>query len=630
MLEHLKLSKPPTHLSQRPLGNLNLEPVLMEELSGKTGVERLDLDNYHTWSIRVECLLVSKGLWDHTQTTGGTDRAGDAKARAGIGMHLAEQHLETFAEHKTAKLLWEALADLFKTKSQARRLQLKQELSALHLESGEPLVKYMARAKRLQSQLRAAGTTMDEDELCLSVLSGLPAEFAMITTVLTAAEKKLTLEDTLAKLLFVETNQSKITSGSKAYTPRPEPAAGRAHGRPFSGQKPKETRKCHHCGKPGHIKADCFKRQREEAGSGSRPQGQGFKGANRGSVAAAAHQTSKGLTWILDSGASNHITGSESGMTNLRVAPAGLSMTFGNGVKAKVEAVGDMVLGIPGSDFQSVTLGDVFYIPEASMNMFSIRAAVTRGINVHFSRDKRGPYCRLEKDGGLMVEANADCGVFTMEAHLPERAMAAVESPELWHRRFGHLGFDNLVKLADGHLVSGMKPSAADFKAAGKKPCGTCITSKQHKATRPPSDSDTKRPLELLHTDVCGPIQVQSLGGSCYLATYLDDYSKMFVVRPIRYKSDVPALIKEVVTNLEKQSGQDLLVLRSDNGTEYLNRDLGDFLKSKGIQHQTTARYTPEQNGAAERLNRTIMDRVRAMLEDSGLGKELTPLAPSC
>lgn len=61
MLEHLKLSKPPTHLSQRPLGKLNLEPVLMEEPSGKTGVERLDLDNYHTWSIRVECLLVSKG-----------------------------------------------------------------------------------------------------------------------------------------------------------------------------------------------------------------------------------------------------------------------------------------------------------------------------------------------------------------------------------------------------------------------------------------------------------------------------------------------------------------------------------------------------------------------------------------
>ena len=152
----------------------------MEELSGKIGIERLDLDNYHTWSIRVECLLVTKGLWDHTQTTSETDASGDAKARAAIGMHLAEQHLETFMECKTAKVLWETLAVLF------RRLQLKNELSALHLESGEPLVKYVARAKRLQSQLRAAGTVLAEDELCLSVLGGLPAEFKMITTVLTA------------------------------------------------------------------------------------------------------------------------------------------------------------------------------------------------------------------------------------------------------------------------------------------------------------------------------------------------------------------------------------------------------------------------------------------------------------
>ena len=64
-------------------------------------------------------------------------------------------------------------------------------------------------------------------------------------------------------------------------------------------------------------------------------------------------------------------------------------------------------------------------------------------------------------------------------------------------------------------------------------------------------------------------------------------------------------------------------MLRSDNGTEYLNRNLGDFLKEKGVLHQTTTRYTPEQNGAAERLNRTILERVRAMLEDSGLPKEM-------
>ena len=108
-----------------------------------------------------------------------------------------------------------------------------------------------------------------------------------------------------------------------------------------------------------------------------------------------------------------------------------------------------------------------------------------------------------------------------------------------------------------------------------------------------------------------------------YLATYLDDYSKLCVVKPIKRKSEVPAVTKEVINFLEKQSGNDLMKLRSDKGTEYINKELQEYLASKGVQHQTTTRYTPEQNGAAERLNRTLMERVCAMLSDSCLSKEL-------
>ena len=141
--------------------------------------------------------------------------------------------------------------------------------------------------------------------------------------------------------------------------------------------------------------------------------------------------------------------------------------------------------------------------------------------------------------------------------------------------------------------MSGMTTTAADFKAASETACGTCIVSKQHKVARPTSASDTQRPLELLHTDVCGPLEVPSLGGNLYLATYLDDYSKLAIVKPVKYKLDVPEVTKEVVSFMEKQSGHELLVLRSDNGTEFLNRSLGDFLKRQGVLHQTTKRATP-------------------------------------
>ena len=123
--------------------------------------------------------------------------------------------------------------------------------------------------------------------------------------------------------------------------------------------------------------------------------------------------------------------------------------------------------------------------------------------------------------------------------------------------------------------------------------------------------------------DLCGPLEVQSLGGSRYLSTYLDDISKLAVIVPLAHKSDVPAITMRVIRCLEQLSGRSLVKARSDNGTEYVNKSLADFFNRKGVVHETTARYTPEQDGAAERLNRTIMERVRAMLEDSGMHKRL-------
>ena len=318
----------------------------------------------------------------------------------------------------------------------------------------------------------------------------------------------------------------------------------------------------------------------------------------------------------------------------MRLMKEDLYISFGNGSKARVEAVGDVVLKVPGSEVATLTLTDVFHVSEAKMNLFSIDRAVEKGLTVRFSRVNAAMrHCYLEKDGQLLAKASSQSGVFGMTAYLAQTALAAVEDPELWHRGYGHLGYDNLAKLVTSNMVTGMTTSAAEFKSAGERACGTCITSKQHKIPRPSSESDTQKPLELVHTDVCGPLQVPSLGGSLYLATYLDDHSKLCVVKPIKRKSEVPAVTKEVINFLEKQSGNDLMKLRSDNGTEYINKELQEYLASKGVQHQTTTRYTPEQNGAAERLNRTLMERVCAMLSDSkpvqgAVGRScLSPLA---
>ena len=94
------------------------------------------------------------------------------------------------------------------------------------------------------------------------------------------------------------------------------------------------------------------------------------------------------------------------------------------------------------------------------------------------------------------------------------------------------------------------------------------------------------------------------------MATFTDDYSRLAIVIPLAAKSDMPGAVKEIISKWETQTGKSLKAVRTDRGTEYLNSELHKYFRSKGIIHNTTAPYTPEQNGVAERFNRTLMDRV--------------------
>jgi transposase InsO family protein len=110
------------------------------------------------------------------------------------------------------------------------------------------------------------------------------------------------------------------------------------------------------------------------------------------------------------------------------------------------------------------------------------------------------------------------------------------------------------------------------------------------------------------------PDKDTSTGGCKYLATLYDDYFKFSVVMPLRSKGDVTPTSIDVIKWLEKQCGCQLKAIRTDKGSEYVNQRFRSFPHDKGVEHQRSAPYTPEQNGAAERLNRTISELTRAML----------------
>lgn len=334
------------------------------------------------------------------------------------------------------------------------------------------------------------------------------------------------------------------------------------------------------------------------------------------------------MRWVLDTGASRHITSEASMLHNPRPVPDNVTITFGSGGTGKPTAMGEVILCAADTTFH---LNDILCIPEATKNLISVRQATSRGLDFNFNASK----CQISQGGRSVATAppvgdsiyylmgwgkrNPSMAQQTEGAESsPAFAARAKETPHLWHERFGHLGNDNLARFTS--MVSGISITADEFKTAAAgadSACEPCALGKQHRSPFKTSTSAATRPLALVHTDVCGPLPVSSLGGNNYFVTLLDDNSKLSAVYPIPRKSDTADTVIDALTLLENQSGYSVQRLRCDNGSEYINARLKEYCRVHGIKLETTVRYTPEQNGAAERLNRTLMDKIRPMLSAS-------------
>ena len=216
----------------------------------KPVVERLDVDNYATWRSRMKFLLVTKGLW--TAVTGDSiDPGRDDKALALIGLYVKDYHLPVLERCTSAKQAWEQLEAIYQAKSNARKRQLRKELTQLKMGVSEPLAKYVARAKEIQNQLRATGYDVGDQEVAWAVLAGLPPVYETVVTVLeTSTDVDMQLDDILPKLQPVE---QKVVHGEFPEQPRETALAAKR----FGAGRRQETRTCYECGRIGHISKDC-------------------------------------------------------------------------------------------------------------------------------------------------------------------------------------------------------------------------------------------------------------------------------------------------------------------------------------------------------------------------------------
>lgn len=144
--------------------------------------------------------------------------------------------------------------------------------------------------------------------------------------------------------------------------------------------------------------------------------------------------------------------------------------------------------------------------------------------------------------------------------------------------------------------------------------CEVCELAKQTRSVYPAKEYVSSHAFNLVHSDIWGPSRVSSINGSKWFITFVDDHTRITWVFLMRHKSEAGKIIQNFITFVKTQFNIIIKTLRTDNGLEYLDKNVQSFLTGLGIHHQTSCTYTPQQNGMAERKNRHLLEVTRAIM----------------
>ena len=657
-----------------------------------TAIERLQgPSNYGPWCTRMKLLLQSQSLWDAVSGDA-VDVARDINAKAlnVIASHVEDHYLSVIDAAGNAREAWLALRSQHISAVQVREQDLRSELMHLSKRKDESVQRFIARAKRLAGDVRNAGGQLDDSQLVTYIVNALKRSRDFSATMHTSetsalvSEHALSLDRIESIMMRVEADIQRQSGRSADGMFTSAMSAGSAPlfnsvprfgvTRPMTSFLPGKVNPggqrdvCNYCGKVGHWKKDCrkFKRDQEQKRlqeyrsgqhQGGAPPARGNEeSADRPGVHTAVafgisplappplptldvpseDQLVHEHDWLVDSGASVHITPNPYILQNYKEFPEQLHVTFGN--NTKLPAFGCGSVSLKTEYCSELKLIDVWWVPQAAYNFLSVSKAARTGINVKLN-DKGaelsiGPkvFAKATIDGNDMYFLRPLTTYMSADAPRVNTVAAATSSApniskgELLHERYGHLHYGGLAELIKYASVDGIDVTAQDLEAAASIPCEACILAKQTKNYAHPMPSSAPPatgPLDIISMDLIGPVSPASLGRSKYIATVIDHFSGYAEVFPLQLKSDTAAAMFACINRWENHADRRVKVVRSDNGGEYISGKLQAYFADKGIQHQLTAPYSPEQNGTAERFNRTLVERARAMLISSGLPTEL-------
>ncbi|KAF7841438.1 Retrovirus-related Pol polyprotein from transposon TNT 1-94 [Senna tora] len=363
-------------------------------------------------------------------------------------------------------------------------------------------------------------------------------------------------------------------------------------------KKEKGDRHCNHCNRDGHTEDACFKKhgypdwfkgykEKKNITDFIKKEMQKYNKDSNDKIVAEtpvnntgyfadfagmALTTRTGASWIIDSGASSHICGDKRLLTDLRAKEGKNTVTLPDGSVKIVQYIGKVFLS------SKLILEDVLFVPEFKYNLISVgKLTNSTGMQMIFSKS----YCMVQD---LLSKQNTVIGRLKGNLYMLDDGVAdfvnhfvcTVDDSKIvnWHSKLGHPAYEALKHL----------------------------------------------PFDVSLSDVKQwPFSKPSLSGAQYFLTIVDDKSRSVWIYMMQNKSQTTNLLSNFILYVKTQFNVDVKVIRTDNGSEFLSHATQNLFKEKGIVHQKSCVYTPQQNGVVERKHRHVVQVARALLFHAGL-----------
>jgi len=556
-----------------------------------------------------------------------------------IFLNVADKVLRKIELCKTAAEAWETLDRLFMIRSLPHRVYTQLSFYTFKMQENKKIDENIDDFLKIVADLNHLQIDVTDEVQAILLLSSLPARYDGLVETMkyNNSREKLRLDDVMVAARDKERELSQNN--------RPVAEGHFARGRPDGknnnqGNKGKNRsrsksadgkRVCWICGKEGHFKKQCYKwiernkSKQQGSDNGESSLAKSTEGFNPAMVLMATDETlvvtdSIANEWVLDTGCSFHMTPRKDWFKDFKELSSGY-VKMGNDTYSPVKGIGS--IKIRNSDGSQVILTDVRYMPNMTRNLISLGTLEDRGC---WFKSQDG-ILKIVKGCSTILKGQKRDTLYILDGVTEEgesHSSAEVkDETALWHSRLGHMSQKGMEILVKKGCLRREVIKELEF-------CEDCVYGKQHRVSFAPAQHVTKEKLAYVHSDLWGsPHNPASLGNSQYFISFVDDYSRKVWIYFLRKKDEAFEKFVEWKKMVENQSDRKVKKLRTDNGLEYCNHYFEKFCKEEGIVRHKTCAYTPQQNGIAERLNRTIMDKVRSMLSESGMEKKFWAEAAS-